>query len=96
MRVDKRGSPLLACLHGGSPVQRVARFLLWGGLAVLIISFTSCGVGCVAGLGTVAGDPDAEEVMTGALTFGVFGSAISIGMLIVGSVLKAISPKPRE
>ena len=96
MRVDKRGSPLLVCLHGGSPVQRVARFLLWGGLAILIISFTSCGVGCVAGLGTVAGDPDAEEVMTGAVAFGVFGLVISIGMLTVGSILKAIAPNPRE
>ena len=77
-------------------MQRVARFLLWGGLAILIISFTSCGVGFVAVLGAVAGDPDAEEVTTGAMTFEVFGFAISIGMLIVGSILKAISPKPRE
>ena len=77
-------------------MQRVARFLLWGGLAILIISFTSCGVGCVAGIGTVAGDSDAEEVMTGAIAFGVVGFVISIGMLIVGSILKAIAPKPRE
>ncbi len=77
-------------------MQRLARFLLWGGLAVLIISLTSCGVGCVAGLGTVAGDPDAEGVMTGAMTTGMVGLVISIPMLLVGSILKAIAPKSRE
>lgn len=85
-------------------MQRIARFLLWGGLALLILGIGSCGVGCVAGLGAVVEGIEGSEAdaaalgdtMAGASIFGIIAIVISLAMVLMGAILKAVSPKSRE
>ena len=77
-------------------MQRTARFLLWGGFAVLVMSVASCGVGCVAGVATLADEPGADNVLAGAAGVSLLLGIVSIIMLFVGAILKALSPKSRE
>ena len=83
-------------LGGQSQMQRTARFLLWGGFAVLVMSVASCGVGCVAGVATLADEPGADNVLAGAAGVSLLLGIVSIIMLFVGAILKALSPKSRE
>ena len=77
-------------------MQRAARFLLWGGLAILIISILSCGAGCVANIGTIAGDQDAENVLIGAVSVSMITGIIGLLMLFTGAILKAVAGSSRE
>ena len=75
-------------------MQRAARFLLWGGLALLVLGMASCGAGCVL---LISSAVEGEEATgEGFLTFGTVSLYASIGMIIIGAVLKAVAPKSRE
>ena len=75
-------------------MQRAARFLLWGGLALLVLSMASCGAGCVISISSAV---EGEEATGGGfLAFGTVSLFASIVMIIIGAVLKAVAPKSRE
>ena len=75
-------------------MQRAARFLLWGGLALLILSMASCGIGCVSIFGSAKEGTDATG--GGPIALGMFSLLISTVMLIVGALLKALAPTSSE
>ena len=76
--------------------QRIARFLLWGGLAVLVIGLASCGVGCIGAFASAFGtNPEAEE-LTGGIGFGTVMLMISVAMIVVGAIIRAIAKTPNE
>ena len=79
-------------------MQRAARFLLWFGLALVLISIVSCGAGCVAGVGSVVGDnPEgAAEGAAGAALISMLTGTVGLLMIIVGAILRAFAPKSRE
>ena len=75
----------------GGGVQRLAGFLLWGGLALFILGVASCGVGCAS---TIAGGLDQESDglwILGSLGLGLGALAASVAMLLAGAILKAVA-----
>ena len=75
-------------------MQRVARFLLWFGLALLIVSTVSCGVGCLTAVGDAfEGTDGAGADITGV---SIILLVVSITMIVGGALLKAFAPKSRE
>ena len=78
-------------------MQRVARLLLWGGLAVLVLSIPVCIVGFAGGVGAgMEGDGGAAETggtVAGLAILAFVGSLILIG---AGALLKAFAPRDRE
>ena len=62
-------------------VRRLSRFLLWGGLAVFLISGVSCGIGSVQ---WVSG----SNLLNG-LGYGFLLLFLSVAMIIVGAVIRA-------
>ena len=76
--------------------QRVARFLLWGGLAAFLVGTASCGVGCLGAMDSAFNNNPDSESLTGGITFGAAVVAISLLMVIVGAMIKAVSKTPRE
>ena len=77
-------------------MQRVARFLLWGGLAMFLMGALSCGVGCFGAVDSTLGDNPESEELAGAAGIGVLLLIVSILMVIVGAVLRAIAGSPHE
>ncbi len=77
-------------------MQRTARFLLWGGLAVILIGMTGCGVGCIAGVDAVLGNSESEDFAGGAIAYSVLGLGLGLVMVIIGAILKAVSPESKE
>ena len=86
----------------GVEMQRWARFLLWGGLAITLLSLGACGVGCLAGVAAVGegieseGGEEAASFAGRSAAVSFLAFIIGIIMLIIGAVLKAFAPKPTE
>ena len=77
-------------------MQRIARFLLWGGLALFLIGATACGVGCIGAIdSTLNNNPEAESLVAG-IAVGSWMVFISLAMLISGAILKAIARTSQE
>ena len=77
-------------------MQRIARFLLWGGLALLLIGATACGVGCIGAIySTLNNNPYAESLVA-FIEVGSWMVFISLSMLISGAILKAIARTSHE
>ena len=77
--------------------QRAARFLLWGGFALFIAGLASCGVGCIGAADSAFNqNPESESIASGGIGASFHMVVISIVMVFVGSILKAISGKSRE
>ncbi len=72
-------------------MQRAARFLLWGGLALLILSLGSCGAACAASVGTAAGEKTAALALGGAALTSILSLALGLAMVFCGAILKAVS-----
>lgn len=72
-------------------MDKAPRILLWGGLALLILSVATCGIGLLGGIASGL-EGEAEAAETGGSIAGIslifFG--ISILMIIAGAFLKAI------
>ena len=78
-------------------MQRVARFMLWGGLATLLCGLGGCGISCVGGLGAAfAGDQEATSTAGSLFALSFLGMVLGLLSIIVGAILKAIAPKPGE
>ena len=69
-------------------LQRVARFLLWGGLALFIVSIFSC----LVGFGEAVESGEGEK----AASVGVWMFIVSLLMVLVGAILKAVSSRAGE
>ncbi|MDE2844678.1 MAG: hypothetical protein OXN21_15060 [Chloroflexota bacterium] len=76
--------------------QRIARFLLWGGLAVFMFSVASCGVGCVGAADYAFNNNEESEELAGAMAIGVLLFIISIVMVFVGAIIKAVARRSTE
>ena len=76
-------------------MQRAARFFLWFGLALLIFSTASCGVGCLATVGEAV-EGGESNVGGGIILAGTLALILSVLMLITGALLKAFSGSSRE
>ena len=78
-------------------MQRAARLLLWGGLALLVLSIPTCIIGFAGGIGAgMEGDSGAAEAggtIAGLAILAFLGSLLLIG---AGALLKAFAPKDRE
>ena len=67
-------------------MQRIARFLLWGGLALLLIGATACGVGCIGAIdSTLNNNPETESLVAGIavgswMTFSSASQCLSVGL----------------
>ena len=71
-------------------MNRTATALLWGGLALILLSVLSCGAGCALALDSALGNSGEEDTVTACTTAG--GWMFLIGMIaaISGAILKAI------
>ena len=77
-------------------MQRIARFLLWGGLALFLIAATACGVGCIGAVdSTLNNNPETESLVAG-IAVGSWMVFISLALLISGAILKAIARTSHE
>ena len=74
-------------------MQRVAGFLLWGGLALFILGVASCGVGCASTVASTVGDGSEGFSLLGRLGLGLSLGALfaSVAMMLAGAVLKALA-----
>ena len=69
--------------------KRIVRLCLWGGFALFLVGSSSCGVGFLSVFDYT--NQEAQEFGANAMNFGVWSVILSIGMIIVGSSIKAIS-----
>ena len=74
-------------------MQRAARFLIWGALAVFLFGVGSCVYGCGQTIDAAVNDSVMNP--TG-LIWAFLLIALSIAMLIGGAVCKALANKPSE
>ena len=77
-------------------MQRTARFLLWGGLALFLVGAAACGVGCVGALDSAFNNNPESESLAGGIAAGLWMLVISLAMLISGAILKAVARSSRE
>ena len=71
-------------------MRGLARFLLWGGLALLIISILGIGVGCLGGIGgALEGDSGAAETGGSIAGYSIILFFLSLMMLAAGAIIKA-------
>ena len=77
--------------------QRIAHFLLWGGLACLIFGFAGCGVGFLVVIGGSAeGEEEAAAAGVWLMVIGIVGISVSLLAIGTGAILKAVIGSPQE
>ena len=77
-------------------MQRIARFLLWGGVALFLMSVAACGVGCIGAADSILNNNPESESLEAGIAVGWVMFVISLAMLISGAILKAIARRSRE